>query len=55
MPNNIPSIFIRFPEGRSKTLTFSYDDGMILDPKLVEIFDKKGLKGTFNIDGGMFW
>ncbi len=54
MARNIPSVFLRFPEGRSKALTFSYDDGMYLDRRLIEILDANGLKGTFNIDGGRF-
>ena len=45
----IPSIFVRFPNGRAKALTFSYDDGMLNDVRLVELFNKYNLKGTFNI------
>ncbi len=44
---------IRFPEGRSKVLTFSYDDGVDSDIRLCEIFKKNGLKGTFNLNGGI--
>ena len=40
-----------FPEGRMKALTFSYDDGVEQDIRLMEIFNKNGLKGTFNING----
>lgn len=43
-------IFMRFPNGRSKALTFSYDDGVQQDKKLMEIFNKNGLKGTFNLN-----
>ena len=32
-----------------KAVTFSYDDGVIYDERLIEIFDKYGLKGTFNL------
>ena len=45
---------LRFPQFRAKALTFSYDDGMIFDGKLVEILDKYGLKGTFNLNSGLF-
>jgi hypothetical protein len=47
-------IFMRFPEGRSKALTLSYDDGVIEDIRLMEILDKHGLKCTFNINSGRF-
>ena len=46
--------FMRFPGGKAKALTFSYDDGVHPDRRLIEIFDKYGMKGTFNIDAGLF-
>ena len=55
MINNIPSIYMRFPEGKGKALTFSYDDGMILDPRLIGILDKNNLKATFKINSGIFY
>lgn len=33
-----------------KRLTFSYDDGVTQDRRLLELFDKYGLKGTFNLN-----
>ncbi|MBO5060446.1 MAG: polysaccharide deacetylase family protein [Clostridia bacterium] len=45
--------FMRFPQGKSKALTFSYDDANRDDIRLVEIFNKYGLKGTFNINTGI--
>lgn len=45
---------MRFPEGRTKALTLSYDDGSIYDLRLVDIMVKYGLKGTFNINSGLF-
>ena len=42
--------YMRFPDGKSKALTFSYDDGVKADKRLVAVFDKYGLKGTFKID-----
>lgn len=41
-----------FPEGKQEALTFSYDDGQIHDRRLVEIFNRHGLKGTFHINSG---
>ena len=35
---------------KMKFLTFSYDDGVTQDRRLVEIFNKYGLKATFNIN-----
>ena len=48
------SMFLRFPGGKSKALTFSYDDGIAQDKRLIEIFRRNGLKGTFNINSGLF-
>ena len=48
------SIFMRFPEGKSKALTLSYDDGVRQDRRLLEIMRKYGLKGTFNINSEGF-
>jgi len=46
----IRSVFMRYPEGKAKAVTFSYDDGVIEDKKLVEIFDRYGMKATFNFN-----
>lgn len=35
---------------KMKALTFSYDDGVMQDKRLVEIFNRYGLKATFNIN-----
>lgn len=42
--------FLRFPEGKGKALTFSYDDGCRQDPKFAAILTRYGLKGTFNLN-----
>ena len=42
-----------FHNGKRKALTFSYDDGVIYDKQLIAIFDKYGMKGTFNLNSGM--
>ncbi len=44
------SVFMRYPNGRAKAVTFSYDDGVPQDKRLAELFDKYGVKGTFNFN-----
>lgn len=39
-----------FPGGKFKCLTMSYDDGRIYDRRLVDIFNKYGIKGTFHLN-----
>lgn len=46
--------YLLFPGGKPKALTFSYDDGVRDDIRLVEIFKKHGLFGTFNVNSGIF-
>ena len=46
--------YMRFPEGRSKAVTFSYDDGVAADKKLLAIFKKYNLKATFNLNSRLF-
>ena len=45
---------ILFPGGRKKALTLSYDDGMIYDRQLVDMFDRYALKATFHLSSGKF-
>ena len=40
-------------DGKMKAVTFSYDDNTKQDFRLVEIFNKYGLKCTFNVDSGL--
>lgn len=42
-------ILMRFPEGKKKVLTLSYDDGVAQDMRLADIMYKNGIKGTFNV------
>lgn len=44
--------FLRFPEGKGKALTLSYDDGCRQDKELASILKEYGVKGTFNINSG---
>lgn len=46
----IRDIYMRFPGGRAKVFTLSYDDGIIFDKPLVEMFNKYNVKGTFNLN-----
>lgn len=36
-----------------KYLTFSFDDGVLQDKRLISILDKYGLKATFNINSSL--
>lgn len=46
----IRDVFMRFPGGAAKVFTLSYDDGIIYDRPLVEMFNKYHVKGTFNLN-----
>jgi peptidoglycan-N-acetylglucosamine deacetylase len=39
-----------FPEGKSKALILSYDDGRTEDRQLVQLMNKYALKGTFHLN-----
>ena len=43
-----------YPNGKKKALTMSYDDGQLHDLRLIEIFNKYGIKGTFHLKSGSF-
>lgn len=47
------SVFLRYPGGKAKAVTFSYDDGVPQDKRLAELFDKYGMKATFNLNGSI--
>lgn len=47
-------MYMKFKDGKSKVLTLSYDDGMVQDIRLVEILNKYGIRGTFNINTGCY-
>lgn len=48
------NIFMRFPGGKSRALTLSYDDGVEQDIRLMDIMKQHGLKGTFNLNSGLY-
>lgn len=39
---------------KSKAVTFSYDDGVEQDKRLIQLLDKYGLKCTFNLNSGLW-
>ncbi len=47
-------IFMRYPDGKPKALTLSYDDGVEQDAPLIEKMRAHGVKGTFNLNSGLF-
>ncbi len=49
----LKTIYTCFPEGKHKVLTMSYDDGKQADRRLVALFNKNGIKGTFHINAGI--
>lgn len=46
--------YLRFPQGKRKALTLSYDDGVEQDVRLIELLTKYGVKCTFNINSGCY-
>lgn len=44
--------FMRFPGGKFRAFTLSYDDGVGTDLRLMEIMKRNGIKGTFNLCSG---
>jgi peptidoglycan/xylan/chitin deacetylase (PgdA/CDA1 family) len=52
MNDTLKTVYTCFPEGKFKVLTMSYDDGSVSDRKLVEIFNRSGIKGSFHLNAG---
>lgn len=48
------SLEMLFRDGKRRALTLSYDDGTIHDRKLVQLMNKYGIRGTFNLNSGLF-
>jgi len=46
------TVYTCFPQGKNKALTMSYDDGRVEDRKLVGLFNRYGIKGTFHLNSG---
>ena len=45
---------MRFPGGLGKAFTMSYDDGVEQDIRLIQIMRENGVKGTFNLNSGLY-
>lgn len=45
---------MKFKDGKTKAITLSYDDGVVHDIRLIDIMNKYGIKGTFNINSGYY-
>ena len=43
--------FHAYPGGVKRAVTFSFDDGSGNDPRLIELFDRYGVKSTFHLNG----
>ena len=48
------SVCMRFAGGKSKCVTFSYDDGTIHDIRMTDAFKKYNVKATLNLNSGIF-
>ena len=46
--------FLRFPGGKAKCLTLSYDDCVEQDQQLCDLMEAYGIAGTFNINSGAY-
>jgi len=44
--------FLRYPEGKTKAVTWSYDDGVRADIPMARMLEKYGMKCTFNLNSG---
>lgn len=42
-----------YPGGKARAFTISYDDGVVQDIRFVELLNRYGLKGTFNLNYGL--
>lgn len=45
--------FLRYPGGKGKTVTLSYDDGCRDDIRLAKILTEHGIRCTFNLNSGL--
>lgn len=46
--------FDRYQDGKKSMVTMSYDDGVEADIRLIEIFDRYGMRGSFHLNSGLF-
>lgn len=43
----------RYPQGFAKAFNVTYDDGVLQDVRFVQLLNKYGLKGTFNLNSAL--
>ena len=48
-----PHVFLRYPGGRAKAVTFSFDDGVVEDAWLARELRRRGMRATFNVNAGL--
>ncbi len=46
--------YLLFPEGKTRVVTFSYDDGPQEDERLVALFNQYAVKATFHLNSGHY-
>ena len=51
-PSTETTWHLTYPDGKTKALVLSYDDGPIEDIQLARLFDQYDLVGTFNLNSG---
>ena len=44
-----------YPQGKPKAFNITYDDGVLQDIRFVELLNRFGLKGTFNLNSELMW
>lgn len=49
----VPRISLCWPDGKPGAATSAWDDGSIHDPRLLEVFRSRGLRGTFHLCSGL--
>ena len=42
-----------YPNGKKKAFNVTYDDGVLQDVRFVQLLNRYGLKGTFNLNYAM--
>lgn len=47
-------LFMRYPGGATRAVTFSFDDGVQQDMRFLELLRQYGMKSTFNLNSGRF-
>ena len=40
--------------GKKKAVTFSFDDGVLQDVRMINLLNKYNLRATFNLNSGLF-